>query len=331
MRSNRNKQTRRCLQSTSSRTRRNNNKEVQVTAKQKKVFVQPYVDNLVQLKLKSKKRIENNVYTKTIDDLKNVGINWITLDSLKSRVKRSYAKVIRQSPSSSVSTTNSVNINTTPPPPGALPSSTSRSIPTVASKGGRPKGSTNENKSLIDKCCAEATNEITKLYYAEYLKSKSNETDHSQLCTMLERVPKGTYQKIHDTVKVNRNLPCRFNFPYNTCKKRISKGLCTGSNNVSPLHSIEQHIVTLLLALAESGSPLTVGNGLPLINSLIMGTEHQQKVIQYKKKLMLHFDKDGNEKSDEELGSVGAAFWRGFLHRHKPILTTAKGRLFELN
>ena len=46
---------------------------------------------------------------------------------------------------------------------------------------------------------------------------------------------------------------------------------------------------------------------------------------------MLNFDKDGKEKSDEELGVVGVAFWRGFLQRHNHILTTNKGHLFELN
>ena len=56
MKSNRNKHTRRCLQSSSSRTHQDYDEEVQVTAKQKKAFVQPYVDNLVQLKLKTKKK-----------------------------------------------------------------------------------------------------------------------------------------------------------------------------------------------------------------------------------------------------------------------------------
>ena len=126
-------------------------------------------------------------------------------------------------------------------------------------------------------------NEITELYYNEYIKVKRNEEDHLRLHTMQERVPQGTYQKIHDSVKSNRNLPSYFNFPYNTCKKRISKGNCSATNNLSPLDGIEKHIVTLLLALADSGSPLTVGRALPLINSLIDGTEYQQNVIDYKK------------------------------------------------
>ena len=46
---------------------------------------------------------------------------------------------------------------------------------------------------------------------------------------------------------------------------------------------------------------------------------------------MLHFDKDGNEIKDDELEQVGFAFWRGFMERHKHILTTNKGCLFELN
>jgi hypothetical protein len=95
-----------------------------------------------------------------------------------------------------------------------------------------------------------------------------------------DRVSKGTYQKIHDHVKKNRNLPSSFSFSYDSCLKCIRRGNCNPTNNLSPLKDIEEHIVTLLLALAECGNPLTIGNELSLINSLINGTPHQKKVIQ---------------------------------------------------
>ena len=114
--------------------------------------------------------------------------------------------------------------------------------------------------------------------------------------------------------------------------KNVSKGDYSNTpNNLSPLHDIEEHIVTLLMALADSGNPLTVGNALPLINALIQGTPHQTKLINWKKIHLLHYDKEGRELKDEELGMVGPGYWRLFLKRHRNVLTTNKGRLFELN
>ena len=172
--------------------------------------MKPYVDELVNKKIKEKQRVNNSLYVETIDKLKVVGINWITLDSLKSKVKRAYAAAIKKSSTPPIANTDSRCVNTTPPPPGVLPSDTSRSIPTVCCKGGRPKGSTNDKQSLIDKCCTEARTEITELYYAEYLQIKSTETDRISLCKAQERVTKGTFQQIHDSVKLHCNLPSNF-------------------------------------------------------------------------------------------------------------------------
>ena len=94
---------------------------------------------------------------------------------------------------------------------------------------------------------------------------------------------------MHDNVKDICNLPATFDFPYDSCKKRINRGLfnsATGSGkNKSPLHDIEQHIITLLIAIADSGNPLTVGNALPGINSLIQGTQHRQNLIEWNRNI----------------------------------------------
>ena len=174
------------------------------------------------------------------------------------------------------------------------------------------------------------------MYYAEYLKVKQSESQRDAFCSFHERVSKGTYHQIHSQVIQNRNLPTTFNFPYDSCKKRIKRRLTNSINpdynsKKSPLHDIEPHIITLLIALADSGNPLTVGNALPLINSLIQGTPYQQKLINWKKKHKFNFDNKGKEIDDNKLGVVGVSYWRLFLKRHKNVLTTNKGRLFELN
>lgn len=80
---------------------------------------------------------------------------------------------------------------------------------------------------------------------------------------------------------LNCITPDSFSFSYNACQKRIVANnlSITTPGKKSPLSDIEDHIVTLILALSDTGHPLTVGQCLPLINSLIQGTTHQQKLI----------------------------------------------------
>ena len=318
---------RKCLQSSGS-NESNDPVSPPISAQQKKAFLQPYVDQLVQLKITNNHRLPRQSYQDMIKNLKEVGINWVTIDSLKSKVKRATDTIVHSNKS-----TECPVLNTTPPPPGVNPSDTSRSIQTVRKRGGRPKGTTTEFKSLVTKCSKEAKDEITELYHSEYIKAKSVETDRVRLHSINERVSKGTFDKIFDSVKLSRNLPDDFKYSYNACKQRITRGMFSSptTGNLSPLNDIEDHIITLLLALADSGNPISVGNALPLINSLIHGTPHQQKVILWKKHHLLHYDKEGQEIADEELGQVGVGYWRLFLKRHKDKLTTNKGRLFELN
>ena len=70
---------------------------------------------------------------------------------------------------------------------------------------------------------------------------------------------------------------------------------------------------------------------MPLINSLIQGTTHQQKLIAWKKSCSLHYNKDGSLIDDDKLGEVGVSYWHGLIKRNKAILAANKGRLFELN
>ena len=273
-----------------------------------------------------------------------MGINWVTVESLKTRVKRAYAETLKNIRKSDASPSQPTSHNSTdisgyidiPPPPNAIETGITNNIEMpVRNKGGRPKGSTNEFKAHVDKCCTAAKNEITELYHSYYLRMKEQEIrdDTVRIGQWSKRVPKGTYQSIHDEVKRKRNLPDSFSFSYNACQKRIVANnlSITTPGKKSPLSDIEDHIVTLILALSDTGHPLTVGQCLPLINSLIQGTTHQQKLIAWKKAHSLHIDNNGNEIDEETLGEVGIAYWHGLVRRNKAILTTNKGRLFELS
>lgn len=123
-----------------------------------------------------------------------------------------------------------------------------------------------------------------------------------------------------------------FSFSYDACLKRMQRkriNVAGPGGKSSPLLACENEFVSLFLALADAGSPITVGNGLPLINSLIHNTDHQRKYVAWRKLHCLDKDKEGNQLSDAELGVVGCTYWYAFMKRNKDKLVSNKGRQFE--
>jgi hypothetical protein len=56
-----------------------------------------------------------------------------------------------------------------------------------------------------------------------------------------------------------------------------------------------------------------------LVNSLIDGTIHQDKLIEFKQQHKIVAD------TDEELGTVGVRWYEGFMNRNKKIAEKIKG------
>ena len=160
-----------------------------------------------------------------------MGIKWITVEGLKTRVKRAYAEALEDNHKASASSSQPIQPNANvsdiveiPPPPNAIGTDiTDNTEMPRHNLGGRPKGTTNLYKAHVDKCCSETRNEITELYHSYYLKMKGNETstDRLSIGQWSKRIPKGIYQFIHDQIKTKRNLPDLFSFSYSACQKRI--------------------------------------------------------------------------------------------------------------
>lgn len=97
----------------------------------------------------------------------------------------------------------------------------------------------------------------------------------------------------------------------------------------SPLHEIEPTCVDFFIRVAETGQPLSIGECLLFINSLIQDTVHQQNLIQFKKH---HFSEEYLcNKTDSELGKVGRNYWSGFYKRNRDKLSATTEKKFELN
>ena len=71
------------LQSFASRQpQENDTNSVVIRAQQKKAFLQPYVDGLVNQKLQQNKKLTINSYISNVNTLKGVDVDWVSLDSL---------------------------------------------------------------------------------------------------------------------------------------------------------------------------------------------------------------------------------------------------------
>jgi hypothetical protein len=206
------------------------------------LILDPIVTTLIEKKKQSNtNQLPRGAVTKTLATYKP-HFPCLTINMMKGRLKRANNKIKQidstsnaqsvTTPSTSTTLTPNANTpnaasvsidntNSTPTPtnsPSDIPTTSPNTVATnedtskgkSRSKGGRPVGSTNDNILLSMKCVSAAKAEIFHLYKTEYDKSK-------QLGHV--KVKHGTYDRIHTKVRLRRNLPSSFNFPYDTVKK----------------------------------------------------------------------------------------------------------------
>jgi hypothetical protein len=77
----------------------------------------------------------------------------------------------------------------------------------------------------------------------------------------------------------------------------------------SPLRDFEDRIVELIIQLGKIGSPISCGQAVHLINDLIDGTVHQQRLVQWKMQQKI-------TQSQDNMKKIGSSYWYAFLCRH---------------
>ena len=142
-------------------------------------------------------------------------------------------------------------------------------------KGGRPIGSTKENKRLELKRVMDAKNEIAKKY-----RVVSDEARRKQ-----KNVRKGYLSELINEVKKRRKIE-NINIPLNIIYQRAYRKQsdihhCPG--HISPLLPIEDTVVQFIIKMAEIRQSLTPSRGLALINSLISEMPIQKDLEEWKK------------------------------------------------
>ena len=170
----------------------------------------------------------------------------------------------------------------------------------VLFKPGRPCGTTNERKRLIEKSEFDLKNQVAYRYQAE-VDSPGR----------LLRTKKALFQNILETKMQNYDVGDDFWYPYLTMLARINRDSLDGNGSQSPMSRIEPKLIQLILCMSNIKRTLTVSEGLMLANDLIAGTKTQEDLIKWKtKKKIYHND-------DSTMGTVGWNYFRGFLKRHE--------------
>ena len=93
---------------------------------------------------------------------------------------------------------------------------------------------------------------------------------------------------------------------------------------LSPLHQIEPYIVEILISYSKLRLSPNPHECIALINSLIENTDHQKKLISWKKKHS-YFG------CEEDLGKIGLGYFNLFMKRHADKLTSKRGHKYELD
>lgn len=83
-------------------------------------------------------------------------------------------------------------------------------------------------------------------------------------------------------------------------------------------------LLQVLICMSRMRMPLTQGEGIALVNSMIKDTPYETELINWKRKQKV-------DQPENELGTVGVSYWYGFLKRHKKELVSKKGKKFALD
>ena len=183
-------------------------------------------------------------------------------------------------------------------------------------RGGRPKGSTNENMRELKRIQKVALN---------YASNEAFRVKQGFLSQGFERIPKGTYDKIVKKVEEKFSLK-EGSLNKQTLLTRVKRGnlSATGRGLNSPMIALEAHFLDTILELAAMRQPVTTTDAVSLINSMVSTSNLSNEIVEWKKKHL-----PGDFESDES-AHLGKKYWQNFKKRH-PEIKQKKGVRFDAN
>jgi hypothetical protein len=89
--------------------------------------------------------------------------------------------------------------------------------------------------------------------------------------------------------------------------------------------AVEEYIVSLMQQMAKMRQPLNVSEGLSLSNSLVEGTEWENKIVEFKtKRGWKCYAVDGSKNP-----ILGPKWYKGFWKRHAHVLEKKRAKVFK--
>ena len=172
--------------------------------------------------------------------------------------------------------------------------------------GGRPKGSTSDMTTRKRMQYENAVTEATR----RFMSLKQNK---------IGRMTVGTLEKIINEVREEQDISQKISCE--TIRSRIKRKNITGSNQgtYSPITEAKKYIAETIIQIAKIKTPLSVSACIQLANSMISGTTHQRKLVEFMKRRHL-----------DQTSGLGTAWFRGFIKRN-PAVITRKAVKFAMN
>jgi hypothetical protein len=228
----------------------------------------------------------------------NPSMDWVTADVINGHRRRMKEKQMEEHSS---------------PPLEQSHMSNSNDDKARRNKGGRPKGTTNENAHSTTVKIIRATNIVTTKYNA--LREKCNSEG--------KRVPKGSIDDIIERAKADLSLDSSIIIPHSTIRARILRGnlqpLVPRGGLVSPMLEIEPLLVGIIVFLQGARQPVGKKVILALANDLVKDTGIEEKVIAFKKKYC------GINCNTADLGPK---YYEDFMKRNGHLLESKRGEKF---
>jgi hypothetical protein len=141
---------------------------------------------------------------------------------------------------------------------------------------------------------------------------------------------KDHFDEVVSNVKKKLDLPEELVIKRDTVNKRITRKKLvldvheSQGGPESPLSEVEPTFVEIILMMSKIKEPLTPPEIKDFINSSIQGTEYQEKLIEFKKRIKCKQDED-------QLGKVGTRYVQAFLKRWDNLIHSKKAQRFELD
>jgi len=267
-------------------------------------------------------RIPRGEMTKVYEQNKAI-YSWLTIDIIKKCLKKRKDK--GPTPDTTIiSDLTDDSTNDPPPldnPPNVPPPSSIGVNQTLQNdscdsrkKGGRPKGAT--IRASRDK--AEQTEVLIQEIASEWSeKVKANSKGRMKKNELEEFIEQKKEEKGLTNVSISKSL-----HPATNSKKFLSASHC---GTVSPMAPVEEYIVSLMQQMAKMRQPLNVSEGLSLSNSLVEGTEWENKIVEFKtKRGWKRYAVDGSKNP-----ILGPKWYKGFWKRHAHVLEKKRAKVFK--